>query len=1527
MTARRWRGAAAKGQGCSAQRPWRALTLFCAWLLVLGAAGCQGERPASAQRPAASSGDGLKAAGPTQRSAIRQVAGSAFVALDPPQVAVALGPTLPAYETSAERIELDKADVASDFRNGNRQFFAQTAPPPVDEYRPFGEWEEMTEVWTTYSATIPGNKSVRRMFAEQTLGFVRHSKPQVEAFVIVPAEKTALDFGAALDQYGATAEDKAHVHYVQLQNQSIWLIDYGPFPLLRKADGRLALTDYVYYKQRQLDDAIPSRLAFDHWQDVTVFRMPFPFEGGNIQSDGIDRCVTSNRALSNTGFSAAKVRNLLHRYNACKETFIVKDISDDGTGHIDMFLKWSASDELIISRYDNEITLDYNGDGKTETLPLPCAVASDYQKVFSLNQQRMDANVGLFTAATAHGGKPYKVHRLSMMTRYKDSLGDVPRTFINSTFTNGVNVFPSYTAKSCRATTGDACMVDADCKESGQHCAAGICTTGATTRGCDEILGCGAGLECVDDPLKVKLIANVQQQWEEAMPTWKHVGVRADTIANWSGAIHCITRTIPKAPRGKVIDDALCLGGSCACVEGGADSECTADSDCQGPEWVCNCQICKGKCKGSGLACTDDADCGALKTSSKCDKGVCSGELTACSKDAHCGVAIEPGACVINRDQLCDKELAPGGGCPTVPWEGVCTGQSLQMCDKGTVKKVSCGGCCGWLAASGANECLEASACSAGCVPECEVAGATGCSVEGSHPWTCVDVGGCLKRTYGEACAFGCSGGACNDKTRPHQCPIAPGPDAGVGEDAGTADDGGAAPGTDASAGTDAGPATDAEGGKDAGGGGGKADGGCQAAGRGPGSGAGGLLMLVVALSALAWRRRGQVQLARLAACSALLSVGLGCEPGGVEVSRRQGVEPTTAAATSSGVRSSGNASAGANAAGEASIAGLGLRHATLETPSAAALGPYAQQILPAYRTAAEAASAALRDEAGDYRNANPQFFAATVPPPQGKYRPFGEWETMQEVWTTYSSGMPGEAAVRRMFAEQTIAFLRHSSPPIDAYVIVNSGALAADFDKAVQSYGITPAEKARITSITLPNQTIWHIDYGAFPLLHKDTGALAFVDWNYYANRHLDDALGVRVPREVYGATVWRVAFPFEGGNIQADGVQQCATTTRALSNTGFSQLKVRNLLQRYAGCNTTYIVKDITDDGTGHLDMFFKWTTPGTVLMSEYTGSITADVDGDGAQETVAIPGKVSPSYGGVFATNAKRMDDNAALFASAKASDGKPFTVHRLPMMTHFVDKFGNVPRTFINSTLTNGVNVYPSYATASCHNPGGAKCIADAGCASGQHCAAGRCTTGAAAQGCDEIVGCPSGQTCKTDGLKVALVAEAQQKWQAAMPGWKHVGLRADTIALWSGAIHCITRTVPKAPAMDKSIADGACVLGKCGCAAGGSQGVCDASSDCFGPEWLCNCTICTGVCASGKACTDDADCSSNGVTVVAGACDFNEKQGCYGLPPLQSGGGGGTTSPCGALSYEGKCDGNSLSYCDGTPKGQTCSGCC
>ena len=262
---------------------------------------------------------------------------------------------------------------------------------------------------------------------------------------------------------------------------------------------------------------------------------------------------------------------------------------------------------------------------------------------------------------------------------------------------------------------------------------------------------------------------------------------------------------------------------------------------------------------------------------------------------------------------------------------------------------------------------------------------------------------------------------------------------------------------------------------------------------------------------------------------------------------------------------------------------------------------------------------------------------------------------------------------------------------------------------------------------------------------------------------------------------------------------------------------------------------------------------------------------------------------------------MDSNVTILENVVYDDGlEGITVFRIPM-PHAGTGYGEtIPRTFINSTLitaadgNSGVNLWPMY-------------------------------------------------TVDKD-----LEAQAQAVWEQALPSFTHVGIVSDQISLYSGAIHCVTRTIPALP-LTKWVADGTCTDGQC--AGPGYDGACIPNSEetpgCWGPKWACLCNDCTlasclppetcgnGTCEATEGCyicPDDCGCANGescnvvtnkcGVDLCGnGTCDAGESCvtcvsdcGCKNGETCSF--GVCSADPCGGMTDVGCCDGNTMVYCDG-----------
>lgn len=137
---------------------------------------------------------------------------------------------------------------------------------------------------------------------------------------------------------------------------------------------------------------------------------------------------------------------------------------------------------------------------------------------------------------------------------------------------------------------------------------------------------------------------------------------------------------------------------------------------------------------------------------------------------------------------------------------------------------------------------------------------------------------------------------------------------------------------------------------------------------------------------------------------------------------------------------------------------------------------------------------------------------------------------------------------------------------------------------------------------------------------------------------------------------------------------------------------------------------------------------------LHGEGTGHI--DMFFKNASPTVLLVGQYDPADDPV---NAERLDQNAALLASETNAAGAPFEVFRFPMPSHS----GDIWRTYANGIVVNDLVLVPTYAQTRTHE------------------------------------------------------SEALTAIGAAFAGRTVVGLDADAIIEWGGAIHCVTRTRPVA----------------------------------------------------------------------------------------------------------------------------------
>ena len=591
---------------------------------------------------------------------------------------------------------IQKADANDDIRWYAPQLYAITEPPAnIQNVRPMVEWEPMQSVvmsWPSNYVNSPAFNTV--------VGISENTAKVAEVwFVTNPGGTSVLKNGLKQKGISQNLLD-TKFRFLETDIDSIWFIDSGPLPLVDKATNTMAFADFRYYHERPYDDGVPTTLgralaSFGMGANADTYRMPVSTEGGTFQSttDGI--CFTGTRQLFNmscqiTGCDAStggipswynggnqyvniaqvqshpmanEIRKQWKDYAGCADTIITHSVTDDGTGHLDMYFKVIDDNTLLIGEYK----APFQGGTKQQE-----------------NAALLDETAEFLENYVKPDGTKFTVHRLIMPGHRNTNEGWVPFTYINSTFVNGLNLWPATLYPEWEASRAAA-----------------------------------------------------QAKWEEIMPDYEHIWIDATTLSFWSGAIHCITRTIPKLSPGPWVADGACSGGMCSAPANGYDGECKphgiSQAVCWGPDWLCDCNNC--------------------------------------------------GACPANPDN------PPPTGCGDITFEGCCDGDTLKYCEGNTVKGGNCNSGCGWDAGNGYYNCGGSGedpsgnnpiSCDA-CTPDCQnkACGSDGCggscgSCSGGKTCNvsgqCVEPDACTPNCAGKDCGSDGCGGSCGSCQGQQEC-------------------------------------------------------------------------------------------------------------------------------------------------------------------------------------------------------------------------------------------------------------------------------------------------------------------------------------------------------------------------------------------------------------------------------------------------------------------------------------------------------------------------------------------------------------------------------------------------------------------------------------------------------------------------------------------------------------------------------------------------------------------------------------
>ena len=203
-----------------------------------------------------------------------------------------------------------------------------------------------------------------------------------------------------------------------IETNSVWVRDYGPWWII-EPENSLAIIDLVYNRPRPLDDTYPESAA--GYFGINYYGLGLIEAGGNMLLDGQGVVIVSNVIFDGSqGFDPTLTQDQLEQYFldyfGVHKVIVTPHLINDGTGHIDMFVKLINDSTIIVGEYENQ-SAGYPG---------------NYDICNQVASQLANETNG--------AGRPYNIVRMPMPP-YNNG---ITYTYINSLIVNNKVLVPIY---------------------------------------------------------------------------------------------------------------------------------------------------------------------------------------------------------------------------------------------------------------------------------------------------------------------------------------------------------------------------------------------------------------------------------------------------------------------------------------------------------------------------------------------------------------------------------------------------------------------------------------------------------------------------------------------------------------------------------------------------------------------------------------------------------------------------------------------------------------------------------------------------------------------------------------------------------------------------------------------------------------------------------------------------------------------------------------------------------------------------
>lgn len=295
-------------------------------------------------------------------------------------------------------------------------------------------------------------------------------------------------------------------------------------------------------------------------------------------------------------------------------------------------------------------------------------------------------------------------------------------------------------------------------------------------------------------------------------------------------------------------------------------------------------------------------------------------------------------------------------------------------------------------------------------------------------------------------------------------------------------------------------------------------------------------------------------------------------------------------------------------------------------------------------------------------------------PAKEGYHMP-AEWETHATTWLTWPHNEEHWPGLYHKVEHIWGAMVRELETGEDVHIAIDSDETQAHAEKILKQEDVVGT---RVHFHRIPNNWSWARDHGPIFLKHRETGALMlakfrFNGWGNKWKHDLDDAYAKHVST-ILNLPIVNVPMVLEGGSISVNGAGSLLTTTSCLlhpnRNPKLDQSQIEQNLKEYLGISHVIWLGDgiVGDDTDGHVDDLTMFVGPRTVVTAIEENPKDA---------------------------NYKPLQENLQTLQAAKDQDGKPLTIHTLPMPAPVIHDGTRLPATYANFYIGNDVILLPVF----------------------------------------------------------------------------------------------------------------------------------------------------------------------------------------------------------------------------------------